>query len=253
MPQLKLLHRRTSPQIGIEATRKVIQTLGRVSDDVLTNLKSAEPISSWLSGTGKVARYGAKFGINPELMARILGNDNLYSAGYKQADLLEDMGELANVKGFELLADALSYGNKTILKENKGVIGFRWELEATAELSRRGIEIIELTKKVYSKAGKLETDIDAIIRDGGKYIYLQLKASNALVGGVAGKAPLGSLDDVKAWVAKALTDLKKLDPAATSEQIKYVVPQGTIIPRGIEEWFSDPKIGIEVIRDILLK
>lgn len=218
-------------------------------------MKSKIAFSTWLEGAAKAMRAG----VGPELLVKILGNNNLFSAGYKRADLLKDLGQLANVKGFSLLADTLSFGNKTVLKVNKGAIGFRWELEATAELSRRGYEVVELTRKEYTtvgkNAGKLETDIDALVKIDGKLFYMQMKASSAAVGGAgtAVKGALGTKAQVQTWANKALGDLRKIDPNATLSQIVYVVPKGTKIPKGIKEWFDDVNVNISLIDDIVLK
>lgn len=154
---------------------------------------------------------------------------------------MKDIDTVSYVDGFDLLARSLSYGNVTVPKLNPSAIGFRWELDSAAQLTRNGIEIERFTKILLSPGSKkVSTDIDFILKNG---TYVQAKASKSTIGGVTGTAPLGSEKQIRNWVEKA-----KLDGAT---EIIYVVPRGTHITPGKRAIFK--KLNVRVVSDYLLK
>jgi hypothetical protein len=178
-----------------------------------------------LDGLAKVMNAG----LSPELARVILDNSHIYGTVYKRADLLKDMGKLANIEGFESLAKAL----KSASPQVKGI---RFELEGAAQLIDNGAAIVQITKKVTANAAEqlAGTDIDVIVREGGSLIYYQFKRS---------AGALSSLPAVKLWVKKALLDL---GPDANYSQIRYALPDNVMfISPTITQWFDEVGIVIE--------
>jgi len=223
--------------VGTQGAEAIVKSLANVSDDVLLGIKSSSiPLADSMAG---LAKAGTK--VSPELLTKVLGNNNLYTAGYKQGELLRDMGELASVKGFDLLADTLATGNKTgVLKNFPQGLGFRFELESATFLKRAGIEITELSKKIaVTEINDIgaevvkRTDIDIVVKltSGATDTMLQVKRS---------KDALKSLTKVEEWVGKAAKHMGTDDLS----RIKYVLPSGVKIPKKIAKYFSDNKIEV---------
>lgn len=76
----------------------------------------------------------------------------------------------------------------------------------------------------------VKTDVDVIIKDGDKLIYVQAKNGPDAFG--FGK---NGLDDTQVWVQKALKDL----PTSNYDQIMYVTPDPSKIPPQIRKWFQE--------------
>jgi hypothetical protein len=151
---------------------------------------------------------------------------------FARDNLLQDLGELGDVKGLEELVLMLKTGNKQAK-------GFRYELEGAAWLMRRGDDVFELSKKVSvvvtDGADVVRTDIDVVVREGGQFIYYQFKRS---------KEALGTLNETKAWVAKAQKALGV--PAGNYSPVKYALPNGASdLTATVKSWFE--KVGVETI------
>ncbi|MCF6209891.1 MAG: hypothetical protein L3J88_01060 [Gammaproteobacteria bacterium] len=227
----------SDPSLGFEGGEAVVKALAGVSDGALAGIKnSSVPLSTSLTGLAQAGKQ-----VSPELLTKVIGNDNLYSAGYKQGDLLKDMGELADVRGFDLLADALATGNKNGLKSFPQGKGFRYELESAAYIKRNGGEVIEISKKLSTSTGQIKTDIDIIANLGAGPVYVQVKRSTAAL--QYGKK---GLERTQTWIKKAQKDMGV--PLDDFSKILYVVPPNTRIPPLIEKFFRDE--GITVLFDI---
>lgn len=93
--------------LGDEVAEKVIKTLGRdVDDAILQGIKDSGRMTEALEGLAKVLKNK----VGPGEIKKALANSNLYSAGYKQADLLVDMGDVAQVQGLDKLVKMLKTG-----------------------------------------------------------------------------------------------------------------------------------------------
>jgi hypothetical protein len=143
--------------------------------------------------------------------------------------VLRDMGQLANITGLEHLA-------KVLKTNNVRALGFRYELEAAAYLSREGAVISEISKRIATSSGKTDIDIIADLGQGPKYLQVK-RSTDALRYGETG------LKSAQSWVAKAQKDLGV--PPTDFSKVAYVVPPNTKIPPKIDDYF-DAK-GIEVI------
>ncbi|NOZ69219.1 MAG: hypothetical protein GXP46_08265, partial [Deferribacteres bacterium] len=218
-------------ELGPKVANKVALTLGRgVDDAVLQGIKDSGRMSEALEGLAKVLKNR----VNPGEIKRALANSNLYSAGYKEADLLVDMGEVAQVKGLDYLV-------KTLKQSASQVKGRRYELEVAAWLKRNNYEVVEFSQRISKRIAsgtKLEgTDIDVVIKNAqGELVYLQVKNGTA-----AFRYGREGLEKERLWVKKAMTDLNTQD----FKRVQYVVPPGTRIPPMVDRWFR--KTGIDVL------
>ena len=218
----------TNKELGIRSLRSAIAVLGDLPEVAIASLKGSPKLFRGLIGLVKIL----KSGVDLQLIKRVLTNcgelricNKLYTAGH----LLDDIGELASVKGIEDLL-------KTLKIRNAQAAGFRYELEVAAFLKRAGTEVVELTKRVSTTTGK--TDIDVVIREGGQLLLLQAKRSaNAIRFGKDG------LRSAKTWVAKALADLNTADFG----RIRYLVPPGVKIPPQVSKWFGQAGIRVDLI------
>ncbi|MCG7982336.1 MAG: hypothetical protein JAY90_06230 [Candidatus Thiodiazotropha lotti] len=222
------------PNLGYDSAEAVIKALSGLKDEAFTGLRtSSVPLSESLTGLAQasksLAQTSSKAG--PELVTKILGNDNLYTAGYKQGELLRDMGELADVRGFDKLADVLRYGNTTSLRNYPQGLGFRYELEAAAFLKREGGTIVEVTRKIGGKKPSDATDIDIIADVGHGPVYIQVKRSADAYG--YGKT---GLKKTQTWIDKAQKDLGV--PADDYSKIMYVNPDGVLPPPQVRKFFN---------------
>jgi hypothetical protein len=212
----------SNPELGTAAAQGVVKVLGESSQSVLTSLAASGRSVQAVEGLGRVLRHG----IDPELVKRVLGNDFILSAGYRQADLLEDMGKVAHVKGFEDLA-------KTLANTGKTAHGFRYELEVAVWMQKNGMPAEELTKRIATSIGK--TDIDVVGKVAGQTVFVQAKSTtDALKYGEKG------LKDAQAWVTKARAELGSTDPA----HLRYAVPPDQRIPPQIQSYLERERIRI---------
>ncbi len=203
--------------LGDEVASKVAKVLGESSDEVLAALKQGDELcTEAVEGLAKVLNHG----IDPELTKKILANQNLLSDAYKQADLLKDMGTVADIPGFHKLT-------KMMQSSNSAVHGFRYELEIAAHHRRAGASITFISNHIDTIVGK--TDVDLIIEG----VYYQAKSTSGA---------FRSLDTTKAWVAKAMADM---GGSASYSRIKYVVPSAADVPDNILLWFRG--VGIDII------
>lgn len=204
--------------LGIPAAQRVTKALGAVSDDAIAAIKNSGKFDEAMVGLAKAMDNGLDSG----LLKKILDN-NFYDAAYTQADILIDLGKVADAEGFTRLANSL---------KNTGITnkGFLYELQVAAHYADQGTNATTVVSK-YVKATETltSTDIDLII-DG---VYYQVKRSaNAFGYGKAG------LQKTKAWVAKAIAD--------GAQTVKYVTQPRVMIPPKVAAWLA--KKGIEIIR-----
>jgi hypothetical protein len=97
----------TNPKYGAKTAQRTVHVLGELSDEVLVSLKASGRFSEAVDGLASVLKKGAKKGVNPEMMKAVLHNDAVYSAAYKHADLLTDLGKIADADGIEVLISRL--------------------------------------------------------------------------------------------------------------------------------------------------
>jgi hypothetical protein len=85
------------------------------------------------------------------------------------------------------------------------------------------------------------TDIDIVVLEAGKRIYYQFKSS---------RRAFISYAETTGWVAKAMKDL---GPSASYSQIRYVVPDLSMVPpKKIKPWLENQVPPIQVFDDIPL-
>ncbi len=219
----------TNRELGIKGLRSAIAVLGDVPEVVIASLKaSPSKVLPGLFGLVKIL----KAGVDPQLLKRVLtncGELRICNADYTAGHLLDDLGELANIKGIDDLLETLKI-------RNVQAAGFRYELEAAAHLKRLGTEVVELTKRITTGVGN--TDIDIVIREGGQLIHFQAKRSaDAFRFGKEG------LTKAQAWVAKALADLGTTD----IRRVRYLVPPGVRIPPQVANWFQSIRLRVDPI------
>jgi hypothetical protein len=235
----------TTPGLGHTHTEAVVKTLAGVSDEVLESIGSYNysvmlRLHESLTGLAK-----ASLRTNPELMVKVLENNNLYTDGYKQAHLLKDLGLFTDLYTFPKFAD-------TLKTRNIQVLGNRYELEAATYFQRNGYQVVEFSVDVYdnfSGVGRRATDVDVVVlAPQGQLWLLQAKRSEAALRGKP---------SVEAWVKKVVTERKKLgqNPVDYST-IKYVVPPGTRVSEPIRDYLAEigeGRPGIEIIEWIAHK
>lgn len=214
---------------GEAAGKSFVQTFENLSDEAFAALKeaSAAELDEALEGLAMVANKG----ITPFALSRVLNNTHLYGTAYKRTNLLKDLGELADVPNLKGLESAISM----LKTANVQAKGFRYEIEGAAWLARNEKEVVELTKRfsvvLEAGANAVKTDIDVVIKEGGKLVYYQFKRSTDALG--YGK---NGLEATESWVAKAMKDLELQIPDYS--RIKYALPEGVTIPPQISKWFD---------------
>jgi hypothetical protein len=215
----------TAINVGRVTARNTAKVLGELSDDVLAALKASPKFDDAVEGLVKVLKRG----IDPELMKKVIQNENLYSAGYKHADLLADMTHVANVPGFDKLAKSLGTATNT---------GFRYELECAAHFAKKGGKVEFLSKFADIPGTKFATDIDVLV-DGVAY-----QCKNGYAALVAGGN--SGLTKAEQWVGAVLKEVGG-DP----NKVKYLVPPGTKVPELLQEFFDT--VGVKVLFEVPLR
>jgi hypothetical protein len=230
--------RRAVAAHGEEAGKKFVQSFEGLGDEAFNAFKNvpAGELDDALDGLAKVANKG----IAPILLKTGLDNTYLYGSQYKRTNLLKDLGDLVDTPNLKGLEDAI-----TMLKTNNAQAkGFRYEIEGAAWLARNGKEVVEFTKRVSvvmeAGADAVKTDIDVVVKEGGKLVYYQFKRSTKALGyGEDG------LKATKAWIRKAMKDLETED----FSRIKYALPAGVTLPPQIASFFSDVlENAVEIVR-----
>ncbi len=231
-----------STQVGEQAARTAMETVGRLSDEALDGLKvGGSGAEAAIVNLGKVASQG----LDPATLQRVLDNGNVFSSGYSRANLLDDLGLLID-DGVTGITDAVN----SLKQAQKQVLGNRYEIEGAAWLSRMGENVTAMTMRIYDEAGELLTDIDVVVEEAGQLIYYQFKRSNAALN--SSKAATSALpkrsnvDLAQEWVAKALSDLGTTDYS----RIRYAVPDGVTVPAKIQTWFDEVGVVVERIPHI---
>jgi len=167
-------------------------------------------------------------GIGDDALKAALDNgDQLPGSAYRHDQLLIDMGEVADVTGFDGLIASLGRNNPN------GAKGFRYELEVAASFKRGGQTVEELGKKIPLAGKANPSDID-VLADGVAY--------NAKISRGAFKKPSAkALEKAENYVAAALEAVGN-DPS----KVKYVVPDGVRAPSKVRRFLEtfDPPIEI---------
>ncbi len=202
--------------VGSEALGRTVKVLGEIAPDAAARLAAQGP-EALQAALDAMAKSLTK--VDARIMKKVVNNTSTITNGYPITKLLEDMGKVADVPGFEKLA-------KTLSNTNPRAIGFRYELEAAVFLKEQGQALEFLGKGIKSRLlGK--TDVD-VVANG---VFYQVKRSTEA---------LGSFNDVKLWVGKALINV------GDYSMIKYILPTDARIPLAIQRYFDD--VGIEIVR-----
>jgi hypothetical protein len=236
---------RIGDELGPEAAQGILRVLDDTVDTAILTAVRASPDA--LYGLGKLIRGGL---VNEAELKIILQNREIFTTGYTQAHLLDDLGTVADVRGVGDLVSAL----KNPTQQVKGV---RYELETASYIQRNGdnaalmqdfgrapIHVVELTRRINpSAAGK--TDIDVVLREAfdsqtSKLVQIQVKATSNAIN--------TTRKNIR-WVRLARSDLRiaqggELFPG----QIKFVVKDGERISGPMQQYFNQETIA--VIRSI---
>ncbi|MBE7467447.1 MAG: HYR domain-containing protein [Planctomycetes bacterium] len=200
---------------GVDAAKAVTALLDELPDGVLASLRTSGKLEDALVGLAR----GIKNGVDPELALKILNNDILGS-GYEVADLLIDIGRVADAPGFDRLA-------KTLANTGSGRFGFLFELQVASHLSDgTGRNLTYLSKYIDNAFGK--TDIDVVL---GATAYQAKRSRAAIIAGA--KNSMEALKKLIAWIAKAKAD--------GAQKVVLIVPQEATIPTVIQNWISKQK------------
>ncbi len=204
--------------------KKVLLTLGDVSDDVITSIKDPAKFNAAIDGLARTLQAG----IDPQLIKRVLENNNILGATYRQAELLQDLARVDQVPGFDRLVNALKISNVQAK-------GFRYELEVAVSLGGNGaVTVLGRAAQIPGIFPPRFTDID-VLANGIAY---QAKRSAAAVG--SGKA---GLESAQKWVKSVLPQVGN-DPA----RVKYAIPHGVDVPAQVQAFLDSFTPKIDVVR-----
>ncbi|HEX4954148.1 MAG TPA: PKD domain-containing protein [Thermoanaerobaculia bacterium] len=221
---LETFIRNLPPSVGAEAIGRTVKVLGEISPEAAARLAAQGPeaLQAALDGMAKALTK-----VDAKHMKRVVENTFPITDAYPVTKLLEDLGKVADVPGFEGLLRSLK-------SRSPQVLGNRYELEAAIAL---GVNNLEFLTKGVKLASGAKTDID-IIANG---ILYQVKRSTGA---------LGSANDVKAWVGKAVAYQKEVlgQAAADFSKIKYIIPPGTHVSQPIRNFLEE--VGVEIIDTI---
>lgn len=214
---------------GIESAQKVMKVLDEIPSSTLQTLKASPKFAQALEGMAITLKY-----IDPELLKRILVND-LFDNAYGVADLLIDMGKVADCPGFQVLATNLHRKVGSAL--NSGRFGFLYELQVAVALRQAGGARPTLLSQLAPNSVLGNTDIDIIIGA----IYYQVKRSKKAF--LGGKKESIALAKTRMWVEKALAHAAKA--GIPDAAVKYVHPPGVDVPASILAYLAEA--GIEIL------
>ena len=161
---------------------------------------------------------------DPELLVKILNNQNIIKGGYDSHRLLVDIGKLADVPGAEKLIRSLKIRNVQSL-------GFRYELEVAVALKDDGWTVRILGERVllpgYTPPRYTDLDILGIDPEDGLEYALQVKRSTSAVKNVRRGIR---------WIGAMAQSLNFPGP-----QIRYVIPDAdeVAIPLKLRDLFEE--------------
>ena len=209
--------------LGKQTAANVTKVLSQLDDAVLEALKASGKLDDALEGMAKVLKTGGKV----EDMVTVLKNEHIYSAAYKQADLLVDFKQVGGVPGIDRTLAALK-------QDQLQVQGIRYEVETAAFFSRQGKDV-QFISKIIDEIGadgtrKTVTDID-VLADG--ILYQCKKSTSALQYGKRG------LEGAEYWTTAALKEV-----GGDASKVKYMVPPGTRIPPQIQKYLDRVNVRI---------
>jgi hypothetical protein len=215
---------RIATTVGKQTAANVTKVLSELDDAILEGLKNSGKLDDALDGMAKVLKSGGKV----EDMTRVLKNEHVYTAAYKQADLLTDFKVVGDVPGIDRTLQALKQSQSQVL-------GNRYEVECAAFFARQG-KNVQFMSKIIDEIGvdgarKIITDLDVVV-DG--IVYQCKKSTDALAYGKEG------LEGAQKWVAAALKEVGN-----DASKVKYLVPPDTHIPPQVKKFLA--RIGVDIL------
>lgn len=217
---------RALASFGEDVAKKMINVLGDLSDDAIAGIRGHAKYDEAIDGLGKALRQG----IDPQLMKRVLENENILGTTYRQADLLADLGKVDQIPGFDKLVNALKI-------ETVQAKGFRYELEVAVALGGNGggVQALGQAAQIPGFVPPRFTDIDVL---AGGIAYQAKRSADAVGYGKKG------LESARKWVAAVLPRVGN-DPS----RVKYAIPDGVDVPPQVAEFLRNFKPSpIQVVR-----
>jgi hypothetical protein len=203
-----------------------------VNGKTLEMMRAGGRVSGHAIGTAVDGVHAAvKDGHTQEALKRVLNNTRLDTPNYNRIDLLSDLGK-ADVDGIKL--GEVAGMKKTLQRLGKrgSGAGFKFELQAAADLQKQGYSIEYVNELTPFAKGNYvprpdsqfkphyRTDIDVVAKKNGQTFNFQMKSSaGALNGGPDAESIAQATRSLNNWIGAA-----KLKDGI--ESVRIMVPPG---------------------------